>query len=171
MTYGERKISEDPQAGPRGQNQQTRNQQTRAEPGYNYRNLDLWEDAQAIAADVVRLVASLRRDTSALVITQQLVKASGSIAANIAEGHGRFTPAAYRNHLSIAKGSACEADSWINLLLRGGYIDAAQENELHQRLLSVIARLTRQMRELEMKMEQKRTPGIREEGADYDPSL
>src|SRR3972149_746519 len=96
-------------------------------PAYSYRNLLLWQKAQALALEVIRLVASLPRDQTTQVIGRQIVGSAGSIAANIAEGHGRYSLAAHRNHLSIAKGAACETDSWLDLLRQSGYIDADTE--------------------------------------------
>ncbi|MEO6197411.1 MAG: four helix bundle protein [Dehalococcoidia bacterium] len=132
---------------------------------YNYRNLDVWEMAQNVAADVILLTRDLPRDAAALAITRQMVRSAGSIGANIAEGHGRYSLGAYKNHLSIAKGSACETDSWLDLLKRTGLIAAESEQRLHERMLSLIALLTSKIRALEEKARQ--TVGIREDAAEY----
>jgi four helix bundle protein len=148
-------------------NQQTRNQQTRNLAAYNYRKLDVWQQAQEIAAHIVRLAADLPRDPSVAVISRQLVASAGSVAANIAEGHGRFTFAAYRNHLSIAKGSACEADSWLDLLRRTGHISAEREAALHDQLLSVIAVLTTKIRSLDASAREAAQTRVRKDDALY----
>src|SRR3989304_922727 len=98
---------------------------------YNYRNLLLWQKAQDLALNIIRIAAKLPRDRAADIIARQLISSASSIAANIAEGHGRLSLAAHRNHLSIAKGSACETDGWVDLLHRAGFIDAASESSLH----------------------------------------
>ena len=148
-------------------NQQARSQQTRNLAAYNYRKLDVWQQAQEIAAQIVRLAADLPRDPSVAVISRQLVASAGSVAANIAEGHGRFTFAAYRNHLSIAKGSACEADSWLDLLRRTGHISAEREAALHDQLLSVIAVLTTKIRSLDASARESAQTRVREDDAPY----
>jgi four helix bundle protein len=82
--------------------------------GYSYRNLDVWQDAQALAAAVIRMIKEMPRDVPSVAIAKQLVRAAGSAPANIAEGHGRFSKGAFRNHLLIARGSLCEVGScWI----------------------------------------------------------
>ena len=86
--------------------------------GYSYRKLDIWERSQVLAVRVITIALALPRDPGMAVIVRQLVGSVGSIGANIAEGHGRFSRAAYANHLSIAKGSASEVGSWLNLLRR-----------------------------------------------------
>lgn len=135
------------------------------EPGYSYRNLALWQDAQDFAREVVELINAVPSTRTVEIIARQLVRSSTSIAANIAEGHGRFSPAAYRHHLSIAKGSACETDSWIDLLLRLDLISADREAELHRRCASLIGGLTRRIKELE------RLAGkvIRDGDVEYEP--
>ena len=72
-----------------------------------FRRQLLWQKAQQLAVDVVLLARKLPRD-NASDTSRQLVRSASSIAANIAEGYGRFSQGAYRNHLSIARGSAYE---------------------------------------------------------------
>lgn len=119
------------------------------EPGYSYRNLGLWQEAQDFGRAVVELVDQLPVGRSVDAIARQLTRAATSVAANIAEGHGRYGLPSYRNHLSIAKGSACEVDSWIDLLRRLSLISPDNEAQLHQRCSAIIASLTGRMRDLE----------------------
>jgi four helix bundle protein len=132
---------------------------------YDFRQLGLWRKAQGFAVEVARLVDTLPRRRSSDVAGSQLVRAATSIAANIAEGHGRFTLPAYRNHLSIAKGSACEARSWLDLLLRLGHVDAAAVQQLYALCGELIAALTRRIRSLEPQEKQRR---VREAGSHYE---
>jgi four helix bundle protein len=89
---------------------------------YSYRNLALWQRAQELALGVIKMSESLPKSEAARSIARQVVSSSGSVAANIAEGHGRYSVAAYRNHLSIARGSTAETDSWLDLLARAGML-------------------------------------------------
>ncbi len=139
------------------------NQRT-IEPGYSYRNLALWQGAQAFAEAVIRIVDQLPSRRSTDTIGRQLTRSATSIAANVAEGHGRFGYASYKNHLSIAKGSACEADSWLDLLRRLALITPEQEAELHAQCVRLIAALTKRIRELESAA----SKSVREEPEPYD---
>ena len=65
---------------------------------------------------------TLPRNRSADVLGSQLLRSGTSIAANIAEGYGRYSQAAYRSHLSIARGSAFETETWIDLLQQAGLV-------------------------------------------------
>jgi four helix bundle protein len=126
----------------------------------------LWQQAQDFAEAVVRLAGQLPSNRTTDSTARQLVRAATSVAANIAEGHGRFSFAAYKNHLSIAKGSACEADSWLDLLRRLDLITPEREADLHDRCTRLIAALTKRIRDLE-----RSSQSIREERAAYDASL
>jgi four helix bundle protein len=50
------------------------------------------------------------------------VRSASSVPANIAEGYGRYSEPAYRQYLSIARGSLYESESTIDLLERRRYI-------------------------------------------------
>lgn len=148
-------MAENPE--PRTQNQQ-----------YSYRNLILWQKAQAFALGVVRTVARLPRDPAARVIGRQIVAAASSVGANIAEGHGRFSLPAHRNHLSIAKGSACEADGWLDLLHRAGYIDVASERRMHEACEELVRMLTAKILQLE-RLDESGKGRVGEEMSLYTP--
>ena len=145
-------------------NQRTKENQRAS---YSYRNLDLWQRAQELALRVIKLTEELPSTGAPSVLTRQIVGSAASIGANIAEGHGRYSLAAYRQHLSIAKGSASETDSWLDLLRRVGYIDSATEAELHRQCLSILGALTRRIRDLDARLEEMKRAGVREEGIPY----
>jgi four helix bundle protein len=145
------------------------NRDSQGREQYSYRNLDVWKEAQDIAVEVIRLTERLPQKPAAVSITRQIVDAAGSVGANIAEGHARFTIPAYRNPLSIAKGSACEVDSWLDLLRRLEYISPEAEDVLHVRISSLVRILIAKMRALEAKLP-KKEPRIREDFAVYSAS-
>ena len=46
---------------------------------YSYRNLLLWQKAQALALEIIRTVTRLRRDPAAQVIGRQIIGAASSM--------------------------------------------------------------------------------------------
>ena len=138
-----------------GENPEPRTQN----PGYSYRNLLLWQKAQDLTLEVVNIVAQLPGDPAAQVIARQIVAASSSVGANVAEGHGRFTLPAHRNHLSIAKGSACETDGWLDLLRRASYLSSEVEQRLHASCDEFIRMLMAKIRQLERLEQSKKRVG------------
>jgi len=51
-------------------------------------------------------------------IGYQVIRASDSIAANLAEGYGRFTPADRKNFYRYSRGSFEETKAWLRKLIR-----------------------------------------------------
>ena len=146
-----------------------RNQEPRTKnQNYTYRNLVLWQKAQEFALAVIRAVSTLPDDTAAPIIARQVIRSASSISANIAEGHGRFSIPAHKNHLSIAKASACESDSWIDLLLRAGFISGETEASLHVACEEIVRMLTAKIIRLErMAAEDAKGGRMREESPPY----
>ena len=132
-----------------------------------FRSLVVWQKAQGLAAAIVELVAALPRDRATDAIVAQLIRSAGSIPANVAEGYGRFADGAYRNHLSIARGSLFETESWIDLLIRLNRVEMAEGGRLARRCEEVSRLITATMRSLPGSAARR----IREEGGDYDASF
>jgi four helix bundle protein len=124
----------------------------------------LWKESQDFAELVVKTVGALPKDRGVEAIGLQLIRAAGSIAANIAEGYGRYSQAAYRNHLSIARGSAFEAESWLDLLIRTGHLEPVDGQTLLQKCAYVQSLITTRMKGLG----EARGTYAREEGPSYE---
>jgi four helix bundle protein len=99
-------------------------------------------------------------------VARQIIASATSVGANIAEGHARFTPGAHRNHLSIAKGSMAETDSWLDLLQRLGHLSADEELALHQECLWIMESLKSKILDLDRYDQQKRR-SVQEARATY----
>jgi four helix bundle protein len=92
----------------------------------SFRSLTVWQKSKALAVDVIGLVKELPRDIGTDSLANQVIRSATSIPANIAEGYGRFADGAYRNHLSIARGSLFETQTWLDILVDSGYLPASK---------------------------------------------
>lgn len=135
-----------------------------SESSADFTRIRLWQDAQELAVAVIGVVSKMQRDRTSDLIANQLIRAAGSVPANIAEGYGRFSQPAYRNHLSIARGSLFEVTSWVDLLHRSKYISTETRDELTAACDNVGRMLTVRMKGLG---DAKRSY-IREEKATYE---
>ena len=150
------------------ENQEPRTKNQPSGDAYTYRNLILWQKAQQLTLEIIRLIAEAPSDKVVKIIADRIVRCSSSIGANIAEGHGRFTPRAHGNYLSIAKASACETDSFLDLLHRAGYVSAAREAALHSDCEEIIRMLTRKIVDLErLDSSRQKSPRIGDESGIY----
>jgi four helix bundle protein len=78
-----------------------------------FRDLIVWQKAHEMDLRVIELVASFPRLQPFWVIGDQLLRASTSISANIAEGHSSYRGKEYGKFLSYALRSAYETENWL----------------------------------------------------------
>ena len=81
----------------------------------NYKDLKVWNKAHYFTLQVYKVSEAFPK-TETYGLTNQLRRASSSIAANIAEGCGKNTKADFANFLNILLGSANEAEYFILLV-------------------------------------------------------
>lgn len=130
----------------------------------NLTKIAVWREAQDFAQAVAVVIGRIRHDRTIDSIANQLVRSAGSVAANVAEGYGRYSQAAYRNHLSIARGSAYESESWIDLTIRLGYLPVSDG----QRLLAQCDYLQRMLTTRMKGLGEAKLSYVREEEATYE---
>ncbi len=78
-----------------------------------FRDLIVWQKAHEMDLKVIDLVAAFPHQQPFWVIGDQLLRASTSISANIAEGHGSYRGKEYGKFLSYALRSAYETENWL----------------------------------------------------------
>ena len=107
----------------------------------SHRNLIVWQKSIQLTLCVYKLSASFPRNEE-FGLTSQLRRASVSIAANIAEGNGRFTDKDYARFLSIAIGSAREVDTLLFIASELGYGSV----EAHESCASLLVEVSSMLR-------------------------
>jgi four helix bundle protein len=80
----------------------------------SYRELRVWQEAMAIARACYVLTRRFPKDEM-YGMTSQIRRASTSLAANIAEGHGRENTGSFVQFLRIAQGSLKELETHLLL--------------------------------------------------------
>jgi four helix bundle protein len=96
------------------------------------RDLRVWQEAMVLAEVAYRLTRSFPKEEM-FGLTSQIRRSAASIAANIAEGHGRENTGSFVQSLRIAQGSLKELDTHLLLSTRIGLLkEAAVEPTLGQ---------------------------------------
>jgi four helix bundle protein len=91
----------------------------------SYRDLLVWRQAMDLAVLCYSLMRTFPRE-DAFGLTSQIRRASASIAANIAEGHGREHPGSFVQFLRVAQGSLKETETHLLLSERVGLLKSEQ---------------------------------------------
>lgn len=90
-----------------------------AETGF--RSLEVWKLAMDLTVAVYKATRDFPKHET-YGVTSQVRRAVASVAANIAEGNGRTHTGDYLRHLSIARGSLVETETFVELSIRLGYL-------------------------------------------------
>ena len=87
----------------------------------SYRDLLVWQKSVELAIGCYRAIKN--SPASELYgLTNQIQRSAVSVAANIAEGHGRKKLGEYLHHLSIARGSLMELETHLIIAARLSYL-------------------------------------------------
>lgn len=98
--------------------------------GQSFRDIIAWQKSHVLCVDIYKLLRN-NRDFS---YRDQIQRAAVSIMNNIAEGHSRRSDKSFRNFLLIAKGSAAEVESLLELGKSLEYFTPLQHQDLTQRV-------------------------------------
>lgn len=98
----------------------------------DHTSLIAWQEAEAIAVDVVKL-SRTHWQPYARAIFDQLLRASVSAQVNISEGYAWTNSPTFHRHLLIAYGSAVECGDLLRLLDRTATVPSEQLAPLIQR--------------------------------------
>ncbi len=87
----------------------------------NFKKLNVWKDAINLATSVYKMTNEqpFKKDFG---LSNQIQRAAVSVASNIAEGEERESIKENIRFLSIAKGSAAEVITQLNIAYKIGYI-------------------------------------------------
>ena len=106
---------------------------------FAFEKLIVYQKAVGFADAVCTLTKGFPRGY--FFLADQLNRAALSIAANIAEGNGRFTKAERRNFFGIARGSTQECVPLLELARRQGLIQQSD----HERLKADLEEIARML--------------------------
>ena len=118
---------------------------------FMFENLDVYQKSVNFADQVLNQTENFPKGFRFLV--DQLSRASLSIAANIAEGNGRFTKADRKNFFIIARGSVQECVPLLELARRRNLI----EDKVQQQLKSQLEKIARMLSGLMKGLDKRKT--------------
>jgi four helix bundle protein len=105
----------------------------------SFRDLIVWQKSVELSVAIYKLTASFP-NSERFGLTDQLRRASVSVASNIAEGYGRSTRGEYVQFLGHARGSNCEVQTQLVIAGKLGF-GAEQKRPEAENLSDEIARM------------------------------
>lgn len=96
---------------------------------YNFKQLKVWQKGLAIAVQAFKLTESFPKEQK-FGITQQITRASVSIASNIAEGSSRSSVKDYSHFLEISLGSSYELETQLLIAEAVNYGNESIRNQM-----------------------------------------
>lgn len=94
----------------------------------SHRDLIAWQKAVDLVVAVYKLTSWFPAQER-FALTDQLRRASVSVAANLAEGHGRSTRRDYRHFVGLSFASLMECDTLLVVAGRVGHVTDEQSAE------------------------------------------
>ena len=113
----------------------------------SFKDLEIWQRAIQMSLSVYKLTSSFP-SSEQFGLTQQLRRASVSVASNIAEGYGRSTKGEYLQFLGHARGSNCEIQTQLVIAEGLGFGLAKSRRETDDLCQEIGRMLTSLMRKL-----------------------
>ena len=89
--------------------------------GMFYQDLQVWKKAMVLVMEIYRVVRYLPKEEK-YALGDQMRRAAVSIPSNIAEGYARLAPKDYSRFLVIARGSAFELQTQLEICVRLDYM-------------------------------------------------
>ena len=111
--------------------------------GESFRDLAVWQRAIEMTLGIYKLTAAFP-DAERFGLTNQLRRASVSVASNIAEGYGRSTEGEYVQFLGHARGSVSEVETQLVISHSLGF-GSKEALEKAEKLCSEVGRMLRAM--------------------------
>lgn len=116
----------------------------------SYRDLLVWQQAVDLAVHCYRASGKFPK-TDQFGLTNQLRRSSASVAANIAEGHGRESTQSFVQFLRVAQGSLKETETHIII---AGKLELGAREDL-KKALSMCEDIGKMLRALIRAMQDK----------------
>ncbi|MFH1460112.1 MAG: four helix bundle protein [Candidatus Omnitrophota bacterium] len=105
-------------------------------------NVNIIDRSYKFAVEIIKLVNLLPKNTSGVVIGNQIMKAGTSIGANVEEAQGAVSEKDFANKMAISKKEARETRYWLRLIKDSRILNVLQIESLLEECDSLVNILT-----------------------------
>ena len=104
---------------------------------FGFKELIVWRRAIYFAKHVIILIDKIESDRKHYRIIEQTEAAATSVAANIAEGKGRFSRKEFKQYLYIARGSIYESITFLTVMKELNWVSSEEVDTLESEALAL----------------------------------
>ncbi len=104
----------------------------------DHRDLISYQKAKQLTKFVIRLSEVLPKSRNIDILYKQLLRSTSSVGANIVEGYGRNNQKEYKQFLGISRGSALEAEYWLEILSDSVAIDLSDIININKEVIKIL---------------------------------
>lgn len=108
---------------------------------FGYENLDVWQEAVSFAAGIIGLVENITTERRHFRLLEQIEASAASVAANIAEGKGRFSKKEFTHFLYVARGSLYETMTFLAIFKKMGWLTNGQTDPFENQGKVIVGRI------------------------------
>ena len=119
----------------------------------DFKDLEIYKLARGIEKDAWEIYSDFDREAKH-IIGDQFIRSVDSIAANIAEGCGRFHYLDRNKFNYNARGSLSESWHWLDILKERGYISDALHGRISENLKNLEIKLNNYIKAVKMQKEE-----------------
>lgn len=101
--------------------------------GRSFKELDVWKKASLLRKEITELTKKFPSEEK-FRLTEQMIRASRSVTANIAEGHGRYHYQENVQFCRMSRGSLTELQDHLSVAVEENYIDLDLEHTFNQQI-------------------------------------
>ncbi len=109
----------------------------------DFRELIVWQKSHELFLKLIKDIELFPQTQTAKILSDQLLRACGSISANIAEGFGRKQGKEYIHYLIVARGSTTETLNWYIKCFDLGWLDRKKYTERESLLYEILKMLNK----------------------------
>jgi four helix bundle protein len=126
----------------------------------HFTDLRVWQKAHDLFVSINRMTERTARDVASTVVIEQLLKSSGHISANIAEGFNSRGRKKYIHYLDIAQCSAAETENWLYKVVDCVLLEKSEVQPWLEASIAIQKMLNSMITKLEKRAEAKPQPVV-----------
>jgi four helix bundle protein len=126
----------------------------------HFTDLRVWQKAHDLFISINKMTEKVPREVAATIVFEQLLKSTGSISANIAEGFNSRGRRKYIQYLDIAQCSAAETENWLYKVVDCVILEKTEVQPWLETSVVIQKMLNSMMGKLEKKREVKTQPVV-----------